>query len=40
MAGLFVPEQEVEKLLSEIENDIINSLEKVELAFRNLYESR
>ena len=39
LAGLFAPEQEIEKLLSGIENGTINTLEQTEVAFKQIYEN-
>jgi len=39
LAGLFMPEKEVEKLLSDIENEDINTLEQTEQVFRRMFES-
>jgi hypothetical protein len=39
LAGLFVPEKEIEKMLSDIGNDVINTLEKIEQAFMSMYEN-
>ncbi len=38
LAGLFAPEKVIERLLDDIENDVINSLEQVELAFASIHE--
>ena len=38
LAGLFAPEKVIERLMNDIENDIINSLEQVELAFASIHE--
>jgi hypothetical protein len=39
MAGMFAPEEAVEKLLSDIENGSIDSLEQVADSFRSMHES-
>ncbi|MBN2591531.1 MAG: DUF4954 family protein [Sedimentisphaerales bacterium] len=39
LAGLFSPEQEVKKLLCDIENDVLNTLQQTEQAFRQIYEN-
>lgn len=39
LAGLFAPETQVEKLLSDIENEAIKNLEQTEQVFRRMYES-
>jgi hypothetical protein len=38
MAGMFAPEEAVEKLLSDIENGSVSSLEQVADSFRSMYE--
>ena len=38
MAGLFAPEKIVEKMLSDIENDTIKTLEQLAETFRSMYE--
>lgn len=39
MAGMFAPEEAVEKLLSDIENGSISSLEQVQASFRSMHEN-
>ena len=39
LAGLFAPEQMVEKMLLNIENKTLDSLEKIELAFLSMHNS-
>ena len=36
---LFAPEEAVDKMLNDIENDVINSLEKLERAFQSMYDN-
>ena len=39
MAGMFAPEETVEKLLSDIENGSVNSLEQVKASFQSMHEN-
>ena len=39
MSGLFAPEEAVNKMLNDIENDVINSLEKLERTFQSMYDN-
>jgi len=39
ISGLFTPEEIVQKLLNDIENDSINSLEKLDQAFQSMYDN-